>query len=201
MRLILTYLSNMLTYIIVALPIYLICRLIFIKRTKKQVKVFNEILLTIFILYIIGLASQTIVPYWNMGIYSDTGKFYFNIRLTNSISEINLIPFKTLYEYLFVNNTSVSSWSSVSILNIFANTLLFIPLGLLTPLIWEKYDSFYKILTLGLISTCLIEFIQIFIGRSTDIDDVILNTIGVIIGYTIFKLFKNKQLKKCLILI
>lgn len=199
MRLILTYLSNMLTYVIVALPIYLICRLIFIKKTKKQVKVFNEILLTIFILYIIGLASQTIVPYWNMGIYSDTGKFYFNIRLTNSISEINLIPFKTLYEYLFVNNTSVSGWSSVSILNIFANTLLFIPLGLLTPLIWEKYDSFYKILTLGLISTCLIEFIQIFIGRSTDIDDVILNTIGVIIGYTIFKLSKIKQLKKCFI--
>ena len=199
MRLILTYLSNMLTYIIVALPIYLICRLIFIKKTKKQVKVFSEILLTIFILYIIGLASQTIVPYWNMGIYSDTGKFYFNIRLTNSISEINLIPFKTLYEYLFVNNTSVSDWSSVSILNIFANTLLFLPLGLLTPLLWEKYDSFYKILTLGLISTCLIEFIQIFIGRSTDIDDVILNTIGIIIGYTIFKLFKIKQLKKCFI--
>ena len=199
MRLILTYLSNMLTYIIVALPIYLICRLIFIKKTKKQVKVFNEILLTIFILYIIGLASQTIVPYWNMGIYSDTGKFYFNIRLTNSISEINLIPFKTLYEYLFVNNTSVSSWSSVSILNIFANTLLFLPLGLLTPLLWEKYDSFYKILTLGLISTCLIEFIQIFIGRSTDIDDVILNTIGIIIGYTMFKLFKIKQLKQCFI--
>ena len=199
MRLILTYLSNMLTYVIVALPIYLICRLIFIKKTKKQVKVFNELLLTIFILYIIGLASQTIIPYWNMGIYSDTGKFYFNIRLTNSISEINLIPFKTLYEYLFVNNTSVSSWSSVSILNIFANTLLFIPLGLLTPLIWEKYDLFYKILTLGLISTCLIEFIQIFIGRSTDIDDVILNTIGVIIGYTIFKLSKIKQLKKCFI--
>ena len=199
MRLILTYLSNMLTYIIVALPIYLICRLIFIKKTKKQVKVFNEILLTIFILYIIGLASQTIVPYWNMGIYSDTGKFYFNIGLTNSISEINLIPFKTLYEYLFVNNTSVSSWSSVSILNIFANMLLFLPLGLLTPLIWEKYDSFYKILTLGLISTCLIEFIQIFIGRSTDIDDVILNTIGIIIGYTMFKLFKIKQLKQCFI--
>jgi len=199
MRLILTYLSNMLTYIIVALPIYLICRLIFIKKTKKQVKVFNEILLTIFILYIIGLASQTIVPYWNMGIYSDTGKFYFNIRLTNSISEINLIPFKTLYEYLFVNNTSVSDWSSVSILNIFANTLLFLPLGLLTPLLWEKYDSFYKILTLGLISTCLIEFIQIFIGRSTDIDDVILNTIGIIIGYTMFKLFKIKQLKQCFI--
>ena len=199
MGLILTYLSNMLIYIVVALPIYLICRLIFIKKTKKQVKVFNEILLTIFILYIIGLASQTIIPYWNMGIYSDTGKFYFNIRLTNSISEINLIPFKTLYEYLFVNNTSVSGWSSVSILNIFANTLLFLPLGLLTPLIWEKYDSFYKILTLGLISTCLIEFIQIFIGRSTDIDDVILNTIGVIIGYTIFKLSKIKQLKKCFI--
>jgi len=199
MRLILTYLSNMLTYIIVALPIYLICRLIFIKKTKKQVKVFNEILLTIFSLYIIGLASQTIVPYWNMGIYSDTGKFYFNIGLTNSISEINLIPFKTLYEYLFVNNTSVSDWSSVSILNIFANTLLFLPLGLLTPLLWEKYDSFYKILTLGLISTCLIEFIQIFIGRSTDIDDVILNTIGIIIGYTMFKLFKIKQLKQCFI--
>ena len=33
--------------------------------------------------------------------------------------------------------------------------------------------------------TCLIEFIQYFIGRSSDIDDILLNTFGTVIGYVV----------------
>lgn len=106
--------------------------------------VMNEILMLIFVLYLVGLASQTIIPRWDIGIVSDTGEFFFNVHLANEISQVNLIPFHTLYQYIFETNTNVDSWNSVSLLNISANLLLFSPLGFLVPLIWKRWDSFKK---------------------------------------------------------
>ena len=66
MWLISTYVINMIGYMIVALPIYLIARIIFVKVMKLPVKKSHEVLLALFILYLVGLASQTIIPEWNM---------------------------------------------------------------------------------------------------------------------------------------
>lgn len=190
MRLILMYIGNMTSYMTVALPIYLIFRLAYIKIMKKEFKVINEILLVTFVLYIVGLASQTIIPHWNIGVDSNTGRLYFNITLSNPLSSINLVPFKTLKLYLLTKVTRIDNWSSLSLLNISANILLFSPLGTLIPLIWRKWDSFYKIFFLGFSITCFIEVFQICIGRSCDIDDVILNTLGVLVGFALFKILK-----------
>ncbi|WP_217642423.1 VanZ family protein [Bacillus sp. OK048] len=148
--------------------------------------IMNEILMLIFVLYLVGLVSQTIIPNWNMGIVSDTGEFFFNVHFSNEISKVNLIPFHTLYQYIFETNTNVDDWNSVSLLNISANLLLFSPIGFFIPLIWKKWYSFKRVFFLGLTVTCFIEIIQMFIGRSTDIDDVILNTFGILIGYGVF---------------
>ena len=67
MWLISTYVIEMLGYMIVALPIYLIARIIFVKIRKQPVKKLHEVLLALFVLYLVGLASQTIIPKWNMG--------------------------------------------------------------------------------------------------------------------------------------
>lgn len=188
MSLILMYIQSMIGYIIVALPFYVVGRIILLKKKQKQLMVMNEMLMLIFVLYLVGLASQTIIPQWYMGITSDTGEFFFNINLSSEISKINLIPFHTLYQYLFETNTNVDNWNSVSLLNITANFLLFSPIGFFVPLIWKNWYSFKKVFFLGLTITILIEIVQLFIGRSTDIDDVILNTLGIIIGYGIFSL-------------
>ena len=190
MSLIILYLTNMLGYIIVASPFYLIGRIIFVKKKKRQLILKNEITLLLFAMYIIGLASQTVIPQWSMGIYSNTREFYFNVNLSNTISTMNIIPFHTIYQYFFETNTNVDYWGSVSLLNLTANTLLFLPLGFLLPLIWNKWNSFKKFLYLVLTVTISVEILQLFIGRSTDIDDVILNTFGAIMGYGIFSLLK-----------
>ena len=49
----------------------------------------------------------------------------------------------------------------------------------------RKIDNKYTIL-IGTLLSLFIEVIQIFIKRGTDIDDVILNTIGVLVGWLIF---------------
>ncbi|MFU7591694.1 VanZ family protein, partial [Priestia sp. RMT2NF4] len=87
--------------------------------------------------------------------------------------------------YFFQTNTNVDEWNSVSLLNLTANVMLFLPLGFFVAFIWRKYHSIKKIIILGLSVTCLVEFIQYFIGRSSDIDDVLLNTFGTVIGYVL----------------
>ncbi|MCR2821541.1 VanZ family protein [Lederbergia panacisoli] len=189
MSLIKMYIINMLGYMIVALPFYFIGRMILLKRKKKRVELRRELILALFVLYIIGLASQTIIPRWEVGIMGDTGKFYFDVYFFNNTAHVNLIPFYTISQY-FTTNANVDNWGGLSLVNIAGNMFVFSPIGIFVPILWSRLQSFPKILILGLGVTCFIELIQLFIGRSTDIDDVILNAIGVMIGYGIYALLK-----------
>ncbi|WP_078380679.1 VanZ family protein [Sutcliffiella halmapala] len=198
MSLVMLYIKSMIGYMMMAMPFYVIGRLVLLKKKQLKVKIVREILLAMFVIYSIGLASQTIIPNWHAGIISDTGEFYFTINTINESASVNLIPFKTLYDNFFQYNANVDDWSSVSLLNISANMLLFLPLGILVPLIWRYWRSFRKVLILGVAVTCCIEIIQSFIGRSMDIDDVILNTVGVMIGYSSIILLEFKRKYKYL---
>lgn len=189
MWLISMYVIEMLGYMVVALPIYLLIRIIIVKRRKRPVNKLYEVLLALFVLYLVGLATQTIIPKWNMGVDGSTGKFYLDVYGINRISSVNLIPFQTILNYFHVNE-HVSGWSSVSLVNLLGNIFVFSPIGFFIPLLWRRMDSFKAILFIGLGVTCFIEGTQYFIGRSTDIDDIILNSIGVIIGYGVFLVWK-----------
>jgi glycopeptide antibiotics resistance protein len=87
--------------------------------------------------------------------------------------QLNLIPFS----------------NKIDIVECLQNILLFIPFGNLLPLLWKKYDKIIYILVLGFSFSMFIEITQLLNYRSTDIDDLILNTIGGLIGYGIYKMF------------
>ena len=65
------------------------------------------------------------------------------------------------------------------------NVLLFIPFGFFLPTLWEKFRNVKSTIVAGLLTTLFIEISQLFTGRATDIDDVITNILGTIIGYHI----------------
>ena len=65
------------------------------------------------------------------------------------------------------------------------NVVMFMPIGFFPALLWRRWRWWKSILT-GFLASSTIEFIQFLIGRSTDIDDVILNTIGAAAGFWIF---------------
>jgi len=189
MRLISTYIISMVGYMIVALPIYVIVRIIIVKRRKQPVNKSHELLLALFVLYIVAIASQTIIPKWVLGVDGDTGKFFIDVYMSNGWVSTNAIPFKTISGYLRVNEY-MNGWNSIAMANLLGNIFLFSPIGVFVPLLWKRMDSFRSILFIGLGVTCFIESTQYFIGRSTDIDDVILNTIGVVIGYGVYIVWK-----------
>ena len=70
------------------------------------------------------------------------------------------------------------------------NVVLFIPFGILSALNFKKLrdKKIYGIL-IGLIFTITIEFLQSFTGRFVQLEDILMNTIGTYIGYTLFIYF------------
>ncbi len=76
--------------------------------------------------------------------------------------------------------------------NTILNIILFIPMGFLVPAIWKNYRSIKIMFFMGLALSASIEILQIFTFRLTDIDDLITNTAGTVIGYYIGKRFSFK---------
>lgn len=83
---------------------------------------------------------------------------------------------------------SMEGWKEFMIEKI-PNIMLFVPLGFFVPIVWESKRKLYQTALLSFGITFCIEFFQYFIGRSADIDDIITNLLGAVIGYGIFKIF------------
>ena len=99
---------------------------------------------------------------------------------------ISIIPFKSRLD-MINNNISVTRILE----NILGNIAIFIPFGLLLPIVQK--DMSKKIIPYGLITSALIEIIQyVFALGSSDIDDLTLNTLGTIIGYLLYKIIHKK---------
>lgn len=80
--------------------------------------------------------------------------------------------------------------------NIILNILLFIPLGFLLPFYSDKLKKGYKIILIGFIFTLIIEIIQYITKIGIfEIDDILNNTIGTLIGYCAFKIYYNLKNK------
>ncbi|MBO6195238.1 MAG: VanZ family protein [Bacilli bacterium] len=86
----------------------------------------------------------------------------------------NFVPFKEIFRYEF--------GSKVFMHNIIGNILLFIPFGYFVSHIMKTRKPFAMFI-ISVITSCTIEFTQLKIGRTFDVDDIILNLLGCIIGY------------------
>ena len=86
---------------------------------------------------------------------------------------INLVPFA----YMFSDYRS-------SLLNV----LLFVPLGFFLPVLWKRFRSFFWTALFGLGFSLTIEFLQLFTFRATDINDLMTNTVGTILGWCLGRL-------------
>ena len=74
---------------------------------------------------------------------------------------------------------------------------MFIPSGIVLPIVYKRLDTFCKVILAGAGISLCIEIIQLpFSVRATDIDDLILNTIGVIVGCGIYTLVQCLRAKR-----
>lgn len=77
--------------------------------------------------------------------------------------------------------------------NSILNMILFLPLGFLVPLLCDKFRSFRAVLKLALICSLFIELAQMFTYRLSDINDLITNTLGALLGYRLARVVLHKK--------
>lgn len=83
---------------------------------------------------------------------------------------LNLIPFRGML---------------ADLKNSVLNVLLFVPLGILLPMIWEKYREGWNTALFGFGISLTIELAQILTLRATDVNDLITNTLGTVLGFAL----------------
>ena len=93
---------------------------------------------------------------------------------------INIIPLKFIFDY-------PALWEILA--NIIGNVAMFIPVGIIWPSVFKKLDRPWKVISAGVGLSLFIEIMQLpFYERASDIDDLILNGLGFLIGYGIYLL-------------
>lgn len=143
------------------------------KRNRYKVKVTflknYKILITVLSGSIIFILYFTLFSHPSLGIGDKTGG-------------INISPIITID----LNNIKGN------IMNIIGNIILFVPFGTCLGYLYKKQHRILKVLLTGFLSSLIIEIFQLCLpNRWTDINDIILNTLGSIFGYLLFLLLNR----------
>lgn len=144
--------------IIIFTVVIVTIRLAYLISRKVKFELYRELFMLAFLLYSLILFYVVTFQDVNYG--------------TN-----NFIPFKEILRYEF--------GSSFFIHNVLGNILLFIPFGFFVSFILKSKKPGY-IIIVTFITSLVIEFTQLLIGRTFDVDDVLLNIVGGFLGYLIY---------------
>lgn len=171
-------LIGMLILAVFYLPIYFLLR--------KKVPLSRQIAYFMLVVCVVVILSATVF-------ISVFGRLSGGVGIFAKRHFLNIIPFRFL----------TKAWemsAEKKFTQEIANVIMFIPLGFVFPIAFKKGRKFWKTAICMITFSFLIEFVQYFIGRSADIDDIILNTLGGVLGYFIFyifsRLFRNKKFWK-----
>lgn len=104
-------------------------------------------------------------------------------------------PFKTINNFIAVIRSNPDHPDYfLCFTNMFGNTLLFIPAGMLLPKLYGRWRPFLKFFIKAALLIALIETIQLFALLGIfDVDDIILNVLGMSFGYFLYFLFMRKK--------
>ena len=187
-------LGFILLYFIIFIP-YL-----FISKKKRNSWVdYHVVLTSLFIFYVMSVAYFVFLPIDIIGegdrIFQSNhlvGRDYLTIM---EVLNINLIPFRSIVST--IRTTPSELWLFI-LRGVGGNFLLLLPLPIFLCLYVTDRISIKKIFFISISTTILIEISQLAINfmtrwpnRIVDIDDVILNTMGAIVGYLIFVRYGN----------
>ncbi len=76
------------------------------------------------------------------------------------------------------------------------NVIMLMPLGFLLPFIWKNFRNPIKVALTGLVFSAFIEFAQLPTNRLVDADDLLMNTLGTVLGYVAWKIIGNHFFNK-----
>lgn len=144
--------------IIIICTILITLRITYLIVEKKSFVFYKEVFVLLFIIYIMSLFHTVTFQDVNW-------------------SSSNFIPFKEMFRYRF--------GSRLFLRNVVGNVLMFLPYGFFLHYFIRKSSDKLAFLLITILSFT-IEFTQLCIGRVFDVDDIILNILGGMIGFYFF---------------
>lgn len=168
------------TFLMIFISVMWILVRAMIALKNKRIHWKRELQLLFVYICIVVVARFTFFPFLKVDgkiqplIFDGTKAFPFRI---------NMIPFVHLMDYPIFRE---------AMLNLIGNTTMFIPLGVVWPSVFKDLNTHKKVILAGVGVSLCIEILQLpFYDRVTDIDDLILNTLGYLIGYGILLLVRK----------
>lgn len=152
------------------------------KKEKGRAVYISRILFVIYLVVLVWLivfkypipVLKSIMDEWELG----------NAKM--GVATANLTPFKTIHMYVHHYHT-LNGFD-----NLFGNVLVFVPLGVLIPSAFRKADRWWEILLHSFwLSLCLELFQLVSHFGAFDVDDIILNTLGGILGFGVFLIIRR----------
>ncbi len=160
--------------------VYLAVRLCRLKGKKERVRWPLEVLRVLFVCYLTGLVSLVILPanFWLLvydglffGWWDQVGPLF-------RLGDVNLMPSVVLW---LKGELSLGSWVKTMLVG---NVAMFVPLGFFLPLVTRARSRGKILLAAAAVPLCC-EILQLLFGRSFDVDDLICNFAGIVIGAAI----------------
>lgn len=93
-------------------------------------------------------------------------------------------------------NIGIIPFQSDGLFTYCMNVIMLMPLGFLLPYIWRIFRNPIKVALTGLVFSVFIEFAQLPTNRLIDIDDLLMNTLGAVLGYVVWKMIGNHFFNK-----
>lgn len=109
--------------------------------------------------------------------------------------QVNLQPMDTLRRYIWVLRHSGSVYQRrYAVANLVGNVSLFVPLGIFLPRLFRKMEHFWRFFLCVVLTVAAVELLQMLTGLGAcDVDDLLLNTIGAVMGWLGWKILKKKE--------
>lgn len=185
--------TSVLPPVLIAAAVYVLARRLWLKQRGLSRKNWgNEVVRLLLVCWLAGLFSLVWTPanFWlkleylfRYGWPVELGDWLFQGGFSLEIS----------IHRQFAEMLNGGSWQLAG------NVLLYVPLGLLLPWVWKTSD-WRRVTAAGLAASLVTELVQPVVGRSFDVDDLIANTLGALIGYLLFavaRLLFPKAVETC----
>ena len=141
-------------------------------KLKNKVPLSRQITYFLFVACVLVILVVTILDSLVVNIMDGRG-------MIAAERSLNIIPLYSITQTWLMG-------SRKKITQIIANVFMFVPPGFICPAAFPGARKWWKTTAYMAIFSFGIEFVQYFIGRTADIDDFILNTLGGLLGYLIF---------------
>ena len=164
--------KKLLTLCLYALPVWTVLRGAWWLIRRPRLRPAREVVMALFAVFMAGIVCLALDGKWQ----APEAMLQHAQERLSTMDRIHLRPFETIGPQLRALPGKTAATQ------LLGNTLLFAPWGFCLPLLWSRMRRPLRMMGMALLLTCSIEFTQLFINRFVEVDDVLLNFLGSMLG-------------------